>query len=101
MLSLTIEGGGLAMQRFGQLALAGALGVTLCSCAQQKQMTQAQLTATNDEAGAQCQNLGATPGTPAYKECVDNITAAIRRGYPPNAFVDQGDGKTINKNAGF
>ena len=84
------------MQRLGQLALAGALGVTLCSCAQQQQMTQAQLTAANGEAGAQCQNLGAVPGTPAYKECVDNITAAIRKGYPASAFVSQGDGRTIN-----
>ena len=84
------------MQRFGQLALAGALGVTLCSCAQQKQMTQVQVTAMSDEAGAQCQNLGAKPDTPAYKECVDNITAAIRRGYPPSAFGDQRDGRTIN-----
>ena len=84
------------MQRFGQLALAGALGVTLCSCAQQQQMTQAQLTAANGEAGAQCQNLGAAPGTPAYKECVDNIAAAVRRGYPPNAFGEQRDGRTIN-----
>jgi hypothetical protein len=84
------------MWRFGQLALAGALGVTLCSCAQQKQMTQAQVTATNGEAGAQCQNLGAKPGAPAYKECVDNITAAIRRGYPADAFGEQGDGRTIN-----
>jgi hypothetical protein len=89
------------MQRFGQLALAGVLGVTLCSCAQQQQMTQAQITATNGEAGAQCQSLGATPGTPAYKECVDNIVAAVRRGYPPNVFVGQGDGRTINKNMGF
>jgi len=84
------------MQRFGQLALAGALGVTLCSCAQQKQMTQAQVTAMNDEAGAQCESVGAKPGTSAYKECVDNITAAIRRGYPPSAFGDQRDGRTIN-----
>ena len=84
------------MRRFGQLALAGVLGVTLCSCAQQKQMTQAQVTAMNDEAGAQCESLGAKPDTPAYKECVDNITAAIRRGYPPNAFGEQRDGRTIN-----
>ena len=84
------------MWRFGQLALAGALGVTLCSCAQQKQMTQAQVTAMNDEAGAQCESVGAKPGTSAYKECVDNITAAIRRGYPPSAFGDQRDGRTIN-----
>jgi hypothetical protein len=89
------------MRRFGQLALAGALGVTLCSCAQQQQMTQAQLDATNGEAGAQCQSLGTTPGTPAYKECVDNIVSAIRRGYPRDAFVYQGDGRTINKNMGF
>jgi hypothetical protein len=85
-----------AMQRFGQLALAGALGVALCSCAQQQQMTPAQLAATNGEAGAQCQRLGAAPGTPAYKECVDNITAAIRKGYPREVFVSQGDGRTIN-----
>jgi hypothetical protein len=84
------------MQRFGQLALAGALGVTLCSCAQQQQMTPAQVAATNGEAGVQCQNLGATPGTPAYKECVDNIVATIRKGYPASAFVSQGDGRTIN-----
>ena len=84
------------MWRFGQLVLAGALGVTLCSCAQQKQMTQAQVTAMNDEAGAQCENLGAKPGTPAYKECVDNIAAAIRKGYSPDAFGSQGDGRTIN-----
>ena len=84
------------MQRFGQLALAGALGVTLCSCAQQKQMTQAQVTAMNGEAGAQCESLGAKPDTPAYKECVDNITAAIRKGYPASGFVSQGDGRTIN-----
>jgi hypothetical protein len=45
--------------------------------------------------------LGATPGTPAYKECVDNITAAIRKGYPREAFVDQGDGRAFNKNMGF
>jgi hypothetical protein len=89
------------MWRFGQLALAGALGVTLCSCAQQKQMTQAQVTAMNDEAGAQCQNLGATPDTPAYKECVDNIAAAVRRGYPASAFVSQSDGRAFNKNMGF
>jgi hypothetical protein len=90
-----------AMQRFGQLALAGALGATLCSCAQQQQMTPAQLAATNGEAGAQCQSLGATPGTPAYKECVDNITAAIKRGYGRSTFVNEGDGRTINKNNGF
>ena len=89
------------MQRFGQLALAGALGATLCSCAQQQQMTPAQLAATNGEAGAQCQGLGATPGTPAYKECVDNITAAIKRGYGRSTFVSEGDGRTINKNNGF
>ena len=89
------------MQRLGQLALAGALGVTLCSCAQQQQMTPAQLAAMNGEAGAQCQNLGAAPGTPAYKECVDNIVAAIRKGYPRSAFVPEGDGRTINKNDGF
>ena len=90
------------MQRLGQLALAGALGVTLCSCAQQQQqMTQAQLAAADGEAGAQCQSLGAKPGTSAYKECVDNITAAIRKGYPREAFVDQGDGRAFNKNMGF
>ena len=89
------------MRRFGQLALAGVLGVTLCSCAQQKQMTQAQITAMNDGAGAQCESLGAKPGTPAYKECVDNITAAIRKGYPREAFVYQGDGRAFNKNMGF
>ena len=86
------------MQRLGQLALAGALGVTLCSCAQQQQMTPAQVAATTGEAGAQCQNLGATPGTPAYKECVDNIVSAVRRGYPPNMFGAGGDGRTINHN---
>ena len=89
------------MWRFGQLALAGALGVTLCSCAQQKQMTQAQVTAMNDEAGAQCESLGAKPDTPAYKECVDNIAAAVRRGYPASAFVSQSDGRAFNKNMGF
>jgi hypothetical protein len=46
-------------------------------------------------------SLGATPGTPAYKECVDNITAAIRKGYPREAFVYQGDGRAFNKNMGF
>jgi hypothetical protein len=89
------------MQRMGKLALAGALGVTLCSCAQQQQMTQAQLDATNGEAGAQCQRLGTTPGTPAYKECVDNIVGAVRRGVPRSAFDPGGDGRTINKEAGF
>jgi len=84
------------MQRFAQLALAGALGVILCSCAQQQQMTQAQIAATNGEADAQCQALGAKPGTPAYKDCVDNIVSAIRRGYPHNMFVPTGDGRTIN-----
>ena len=89
------------MWRFGQLALAGVLGVTLCSCAQQKQMTQAQVTAMNDGAGAQCESMGAKPGTPAYKECVDNIAAAVRRGYPASAFVSQSDGRAFNKNMGF
>ena len=84
------------MRKFGQLALAGALGVTLCSCAQQPQMTPTQIAATNGAADAQCQGLGATPGTPAYKECVDNITAAVRKGYPASAFGRQGDGRTIN-----
>ena len=89
------------MQRFGQLALAGALGVTLCSCAQQQQMTQAQITAANGDADAQCQRLGATPGTPAYKECVDNIVAAVRRGYPRSAFEQGGDARTLHKEMGF
>ena len=89
------------MQRFGQLALAGALGVTLCSCAQQQQMTQAQLDATNGEAGAQCQRLGTTPGTPAYKECVDDIVAAVRRGYPRSTFERGVDGRTLHKEMGF
>jgi hypothetical protein len=92
------------MQRLGQLALAGALGVTLCSCAQQQArmaaQPQAQITATNGEADAQCQSYGATPGTPAYNECRANVEAAINRGvgYKSNMW---GDARTNNKDAGF
>jgi hypothetical protein len=90
------------MQRLGQLALAGALGVTLCSCAQQPQArTPAQIAATNGEADAQCRSYGATPGTPVYDECRANVAAAISRGmgYKSNMFV--GDARTNNKLGGF
>jgi hypothetical protein len=86
------------MQRLGQLALAGALGVTLCSCAQQQQArTQAQITAASAEADAQCRSYGATPGTPVYDECRANVEAAIARGvgYTSNMWV--GDARTKNK----
>jgi hypothetical protein len=81
------------MQRLGQLALAGALGVTLCSCAQQQArmaaQPQAQITATNGAADAQCRSYGATPGTPAYNECRANVEAAMKRGmgYTSDMFV--------------
>ena len=79
------------MQRLGQLALAGALGVTLCSCAQQQAQIaaqpQAQITPTNGQAAAQCQKNGVTPGTPAYDRCLAN--------------VEVGDAKSMNKEMGF
>jgi hypothetical protein len=89
------------MQRLGQLALAGALGVTLCSCAQQQARTPAQIAATNAEAAAQCRSYGAAPGTPVYDECRANVAAAISRGvgYKSNMWV--GDAKTNNKLDGF
>ena len=89
------------MQRLGQLALAGALGVTLCSCAQQQAQTPAQIAAANGEADAQCRSYGATPGTPVYDECRANVEAAIARGvgYTSNMWV--GDAKTNNKLGGF
>ena len=79
------------MQGLGQLALAGALGVTLCSCAQQQAQIaaqpQAQITPTNGQAAAQCQKNGVTPGTPAYDRCLAN--------------VEVGDAKSMNKEMGF
>ena len=79
------------MQGLGQLVLAGALGVTLCSCAQQQAriaaQPQAQITRTNGQAAAQCQKNGLTPGTPAYDRCQAN--------------VEVGDAKTMNKDMGF
>jgi hypothetical protein len=93
------------MQRLGQLALASALGVTLCSCAQQQArmaaQPQAQITATNGQADAQCRSYGATPGTPAYNECRANVEAAMKRGmgYTSGMFV--GDARTNNKALGL
>ena len=79
------------MQGLGQLVLAGALGVTLCSCAQQQAriaaQPQAQITRTNGQAAAQCQKNGVTPGTPAYDRCLAN--------------VEVGDAKSMNKEMGF
>ena len=93
------------MQRLGQLALAGALGVTLCSCAQQQArmaaQPQAQITAKNGDAGAQCQSYGAKPGTPAYNECRANVAAATNRGVGYKGSMSEGDARTNNKDAGF
>ena len=79
------------MQRLGQLALAGALGVTLCSCAQQQAriaaQPQAQITPTNGEADARCQRSGLTPGTPAYNRCQEN--------------VEVGEARSTNREMGF
>jgi hypothetical protein len=85
------------MRRLGQLALAGALGVTLCSCAQQQArmaaQPEAQIAATTREADAQCQSYGARPGTPAYNECRANVEAAISRGVGYNSNMWVGDAR--------
>jgi hypothetical protein len=89
-----------------RLALAGALGVTLCSCAQQQAriaaQPQAQITATNREAAAQCRGYGVTPDTPAYDRCLANVEAAIKSGVGSenNTWWD-GDAKTMNKELGY
>jgi hypothetical protein len=99
------------MHRLGQLALAGALGVTLCSCAQQQAQQQAriavqpqaQLTATTREADAQCRGYGVTPDTPAYNRCLASVEAAIKSGVGSqnNTWVESGDARTMNKEMGY
>jgi hypothetical protein len=87
------EGNLAMMERLGRLALAGALAITLGSCAQSPaRMTaqpQAKIVVADGDADAQCRSYGATPGTPTYKECRANVEAAMKRGmgYTSDMFV--------------
>ena len=81
------------MHRLGQLALAGALGVALCSCAQQQAQIaaqpQAQIAAPNSEVDAQCREYGGARGTPAYNRCLAKGAAW------------DSDGRSANKELGI
>jgi hypothetical protein len=65
-------------EKFGRLAIAGALAVALCSCAQLQARMDSQhpeqIAALDSADDAQCRNYAA-PGTPSYVECRNNVKA--------------------------